>query len=245
MWYQSKDNKFAYSKGVYVQDFEGSGDVEFKYSGDRKYDFQRGDKSITDDETTKKMRDVVLISGQTIKKGTVVWYNQGTGKSDDAGLYVSMDSSGTKWENIEPDDSNGDKSLDSVYGNITGSADYGKVNGYAIGTYNFDGGPAFINELGTEGIITPNGTLTALPSKSGIVPADLTKNLYDLGEIAPNLIKKFNNDGVLLGSKNSNSIEDNSMNVQNFYATFETDSGFDFERLLVDARQYVKNNKNK
>jgi hypothetical protein len=48
---------------------------------------------------------------------------------------------------------------------------------------------ALVNELGTEAIVTPQGTITALPSHSGVVPADLTRNLYQLGEIAPNLIK--------------------------------------------------------
>jgi hypothetical protein len=42
---------------------------------------------------------------------------------------------------------------------------------------------------GTEAIVTPNGTITALPSHTGIVPADLTRNLYKLGEVAPNLIR--------------------------------------------------------
>lgn len=49
-------------------------------------------------------------------------------------------------------------------------------------------GPSYINELGTEAIITPSGTLTALPSKTGIIPADITKNLWGLGEVAPNLV---------------------------------------------------------
>ena len=101
---------------------------------------------------------------------------------------------------------------------------------------------AMINELGTEGIITPSGTLTALPSKTGVVPADLTKNLYDLGEVAPNLIKKLG-DTQVVSKNNSSSLEDNSMNVENLYATFETEIDFDFEKLLISARQYIKNTK--
>ena len=101
---------------------------------------------------------------------------------------------------------------------------------------------AIINELGTEGIVTPSGTLTALPSKTGIVPADLTKNLYNLGEVAPNLIKKLN-DHQVVSKNNTSSLEDNSMSVENFYATFETDNDFDFEKLLISARQYIKNTK--
>lgn len=101
---------------------------------------------------------------------------------------------------------------------------------------------ALINEVGTEGIVTPQGTITALPSKTGIVPADLTENLYKLGEVAPNLIKNESFDNKLVPIL-TNSKEDNSMNIDNFYATFETDDGFDFEKLLISARQYIKNTK--
>ena len=118
-----------------------------------------------------------------------------------------------------------------------------RVVNYASGTFGIDKAVmAMINELGTEGIVTPQGTLTALPSKTGIIPADLTKNLYNLGEVAPNLIKKLG-DNQILQTKNLSSLEDNSMSVENFYATFETDNGFDFEKLLISARQYIKNTK--
>ena len=113
---------------------------------------------------------------------------------------------------------------------------------YANGSHNTSNGRHLINELGTEGIITPQGTLTALPSHSGIVPADLTRNLYTLGAIAPTLIKRWSDPNNVKLNK-QNSVEDNSMNVQNLYATFETDDGFDFEQLLIQARQYVNNTK--
>jgi hypothetical protein len=117
------------------------------------------------------------------------------------------------------------------------------VETFAKGTFGLDKAVmAMINELGTEGIVTPQGTLTALPSKTGIVPADLTKNLYDLGEVAPNLIKRLSF-GQTLHTNNSSNVEDNSMSVENLYATFEADEGFDFEKLLVSARQYIKNTK--
>ena len=118
-----------------------------------------------------------------------------------------------------------------------------KPQGYARGSFGIDRDMmAIVNELGTEGIVTPAGTLTALPSKTGIVPADLTRNLYNLGEVAPNLIKKMSGQELITKS-NTSSLEDNSMNVENFYATFETDDGFDFEKLLITARQYIKNTK--
>ena len=108
---------------------------------------------------------------------------------------------------------------------------------YAKGSLSTGIGKAFINEFGTEGIVTPYGTLTALPAKSGVVPADLTKNLFELGAVAPTLIRRMEQRDIL--ERSSNSSEDNSMSIQNFYAEFETGDGFDFEKLLVQARQYV------
>lgn len=63
------------------------------------------------------------------------------------------------------------------------------ASGYAKGILSKSSSDlSYINELGTEAIITPSGTLTALPSKTGIIPADITKNLWGLGEVAPNLV---------------------------------------------------------
>lgn len=104
--------------------------------------------------------------------------------------------------------------------------------------------PAIINELGVEGIVTPQGTITSLPAKTGIVPAELTKNLFKLGEVAPNLIKKIDNAGPLPKTSEQNTIKDNSMNFENFYATFNTVEDYDFEKLLINARQYISNTKN-
>ena len=128
--------------------------------------------------------------------------------------------------------------------NTLGSYRVEKADEYASGTYStLFPHSALINELGTEGIVTPRGTITALPSHTGIVPADLTRNLYTLGELAPSMIKTFSL-GQDVISQRSQTSEDNSMNINNLYATFETDDGFDFERLLVQARQYVATTKN-
>lgn len=108
-----------------------------------------------------------------------------------------------------------------------------------LGTYSFEGGPTLINEEGTEGIITPQGTLTALPSKSGIIPADITKNLWSLGEAAPNLIKVL--DSVNLDQKVGERAvsDDHSTNIQNLYATFQADENFDFDSFLIDVRSVI------
>lgn len=104
---------------------------------------------------------------------------------------------------------------------------------------------SLINELGTEGIVTPQGTLTSLPAHTGIVPADLTRNLYQLGELAPTLIKRTFATDPLTKNRSFGNTEDNSMNVNQLYASFNVDNDFDFEKLLIQARQYMAMTKNK
>lgn len=113
----------------------------------------------------------------------------------------------------------------------------GEAGAYASGTLSAPGGRSLINENGLESIITPSGTITSLPAKSGIIPADLTRNLWALGEVAPNLIARLG--GNSLQTNNSNSSTDNSINIQNLDATFNTQSDFDGSRFLTDLRNQV------
>jgi hypothetical protein len=46
-----------------------------------------------------------------------------------------------------------------------------------------------VNENGTEALVTPYGTLTSLPAHTGVVTADLTRNLSELGKVAPELVE--------------------------------------------------------
>ena len=150
----------------------------------------------------------------------------------------------------------GDKGRSSLDGELKGSAFYYKdeLDGvteetikelandynpfaYASGTLSAPGGRSLINENGLESIITPSGTITSLPAKSGIIPADLTRNLWALGEVAPNLIARLG--GNSLQTSNSNSVTDNSINIQNLDATFNTQSDFDGRRFLTDLRNQV------
>ena len=108
---------------------------------------------------------------------------------------------------------------------------------YATGTLSSSGGPSLINENGLESIITPQGTITSLPAKSGILPADLTRNLWALGEVAPNLIARLG--GSNLQTINSSSATDNSINIDNLVATFNTDSGFDGQEFLESLKREV------
>lgn len=118
-------------------------------------------------------------------------------------------------------------------------------NGYATGTLSAPGGLSMVNDdpqYGLEGIITPQGTLTALPSKSGVVPADMTRNVWQLGEVAPNLIKQL----VDINGKFNSPLgfgTDESFNVDHLDVHMVAQPGFDmddFVRQLRAARDLSK-----
>lgn len=123
-------------------------------------------------------------------------------------------------------------------GRVNSTTESGSL--YANGTYSSTDGTHLINELGTEAIVTPQGTLTALPSHSGVVPADLTRNLFNLGEIAPNLIATLRNQMPNV-SKSNATANDNSTNIGTVYATFNADSGFDMNKFMIDLRSAAGN----
>ena len=107
----------------------------------------------------------------------------------------------------------------------------------ASGTLSFAGGRTLINENGLESIITPQGTITSLPAKSGILPADLTKNLWTLGEVAPNLIARLS--GSNFQTNNATSTTDNSINIDKLDATFNTTQDFDGRQFITDLKNQV------
>lgn len=120
-----------------------------------------------------------------------------------------------------------------------------KGNKYAIGTLSAPGGISMVNDdpqYGLEGIVTPQGTLTALPSKSGVVPADMTRNVWQLGEVAPNLIKQL----VDINGKFNSPLgfgTDESFNVDHLDVHMVAQPGFDmddFVRQLRAARDLSK-----
>lgn len=161
--------------------------------------------------------DVLVVN---TKNGNKIWYKN-NGK-----LYTVGDLSG------RPFDSSG-KDINEWAGAYS-------FESHATGSYDYSGGKTYVNELGTEAIVTPQGTLTSLPSHSGIVPADLTKNLFALGEIAPNLIATLRNQMPNVSKSNSTN-NDNSTNIGTVYATFNADSGFDMNRFMIDLRSAAGN----
>ena len=128
---------------------------------------------------------------------------------------------------------------------VNGGGMKAQILAAANGTLSAPGGLTLVNDdpqYGLEGIITPQGTLTALPSKSGVVPADMTRNVWQLGEVAPNLIKQL----VDINGKFNSPLgfgTDESFNVDHLDVHMVAQPGFDmddFVRQLRAARDLSK-----
>lgn len=109
--------------------------------------------------------------------------------------------------------------------------------------------PLLMNEEGSEAIVTPSGTITALPAHSGIVPADITSNLWNLGNYAPDLLSALQRQALLgmsvSGTAADNSV-DNSVSINTVQMTVDADGGFNVDSFVQQLRQVAaltRNNK--
>lgn len=100
--------------------------------------------------------------------------------------------------------------------------------------------PLLMNEEGSEAIVTPSGTITALPAHSGIVPADVTSNLWNLGNYAPDLLRALQRQTLLgmgiSGTAADNSV-DNSVSINTVQMTVDADSGFNVDSFVQQLQQ--------
>jgi len=112
----------------------------------------------------------------------------------------------------------------------------------AMGSLSMPGGMSLVNELGTEAVVTPYGTVTALPSGTGVVPADITKNLWLLGETAPRILQLLD---PRLGTKTLEGLGggDSTM-IQSMIINMNPDAGFDLDRFLSEVKAAVALKKN-
>lgn len=112
---------------------------------------------------------------------------------------------------------------------------------WATGTLSAPEGISLINELGTEAVITPGGTLTALPSKTGIVPADITRNVWALGEVAPTLVAQLNSLTQKTPTGNAgNTTYEEGQYFDNFTMNVYPAKGDDFNKILEQARAQMR-----
>ena len=112
----------------------------------------------------------------------------------------------------------------------------------AIGSLGLSGGPTLVNELGTEAIISPWGTITSLPSATGVVPADVTKNLWQLGELAPSILKLLAQSSALNNlplTALNNTAADNSLNISNLTMNVSADESFNIDSFTQELRNMM------
>lgn len=97
-----------------------------------------------------------------------------------------------------------------------------------------------INELGTEAIVTPRGTVTALPSKTGVVPADITKNLWALGEAAPNLIARLGSINLPQTVSNNGTTHNDGTFIDTLNMTVYPTKDYDMDKFIQEAKQRAR-----
>lgn len=114
-------------------------------------------------------------------------------------------------------------------------------NEWSNGALSVPEGLSLINELGTEAVITPGGTLTALPSKTGIVPADITRNVWALGEVAPTLVAQLGSltQKTLSGNAGNTTYEEGQY-FDNFTMNVYPAKGDDLSKILEQARAQMR-----
>lgn len=110
--------------------------------------------------------------------------------------------------------------------------------------------PLLMNEEGTEAVVTPGGTITALPTHSGIVPADITSNLWNLGNYAPDLLRALQRQAMLgmnvPGTASNDNSVDNSVSINTVQMTVDAGKGFDVDSFVQQLQQVAaltRNNK--
>lgn len=217
-----KLNKELSGLGYASKGFKGFDYFELTYNG-KKYEAGSYNHGVTDVVLIKNLNK--SYGEGTPIRGEVIYYEDPNGKA--TGLYTYNNKN--DWRKVVLFD---------------GLSDDDPLKQYvpnASGTTSFPGGQTLINELGTEAVITPGGTLTALPSKTGIVPADITRNVWALGEVAPTLIARL---GSLtqkpLTGNGANTTYEEGQYIDNLTMNVYPAKGDDFNKILEQARAQVR-----
>lgn len=115
---------------------------------------------------------------------------------------------------------------------------------YSRGTTGAKGGLALINEAGPEAIITPSGTITSLPSGSGVVPADVTRNVWQLGELAPAILRSLGYPNTISSGVGGPINNSDSVNIGTINMEVNADASFNAEKFVEALKQQASLNKN-
>ena len=227
------DNPFDHrDKGKIDEALGGLGYSDKGYLGYDLFELTYGGKKYTAGSYNYGVTDISLIKNLnksygegTPIRGEVIYYEDPNGTA--TGLYTYNNKN--DWRKVVLFD---------------GLSDDDPLKQYvpnASGTTSFPGGQTLINELGTEAVITPGGTLTALPSKTGIVPADITRNVWTLGEVAPTLIARLGSltQKPLVGN-GANTTYEEGQYIDNLTMNVYPAKGDDFNKILEQARAQVR-----
>lgn len=227
------DNPFDHrDKGKIDEALGGLGYSDKGYLGYDLFELTYGGKKYTAGSYNYGVTDISLIKNLnksygegTPIRGEVIYYEDPNGTA--TGLYTYNNKN--DWRKVVLFD---------------GLSDDDPLKQYvpnASGTTSFSGGQTLINELGTEAVITPGGTLTALPSKTGIVPADITRNVWALGEVAPTLIARLGSltQKPLVGN-GANTTYEEGQYIDNLTMNVYPAKGDDFNKILEQARAQVR-----
>ena len=218
----AKLNKELGGLGYTDKGFRGFDYFELTYNG-KKYQAGSYNHGVTNIDLIKRLNK--SYGEGTPIRGEVIYYEDPNGKA--TGLYTYNNEN--DWRKVVLfDDLSDDDPLKQYVPN-------------ASGTISFPGGQTLINELGTEAVITPGGTLTALPSKTGIVPADITKNVWALGEVAPTLIARLSSlTQKPLAGNGANTTYEEGQYIDNLTMNVYPAKGDDFNKILEQARAQVR-----
>lgn len=195
--------------------------------GGIEYNFDSGDDiTIKNNKEKYNMFDAIVeeATGAPAKKNAVLYYNGSLYVKRQNDIWAKFKAGEDKYDHNNP--------MELV----------GNLGVHAKGTLSAQSGLSLINELGTEGIITPSGTLTALPAKSGIVPADITRNVWQLGEVAPTLIAQLGslvNQKAFTGTPQS-IVNEEGQYIDNLTMNVYPTKDYDMDALLAEARAKVR-----
>lgn len=212
-------------KNIFSQLMKGKGTI---WNGNKKVVWENGDAGyqygLSSDMTSLEDYIAALKGRGNIDTSEFVFSNGESGSGNEAVYY----SNGAFYKVQSTNSSDG-----KMYEGLAKAA---------MGSLGLRGGLSLINELGTEAIITPSGTVTALPSATGVVPADITRNLWELGEVAPALLKTMQatitpdtiGDSIL-----SSLMSDESTNINTINMNVNADSTFDANKFINSVKSRV------
>lgn len=151
---------------------------------------------------------------------------------EDIGAMRPAESVEANFGTRNPSSSGGKKITNSVTKKTTSSSTKkSTTKKKAVGSTGLTSSGAYnIDELGAEALIPPAGRIVNLPIGTGVIPADMTQNLMNIGKYSMSqLASLFGNDGNKVATSNN---VDNSRRVIIQNLEVRTNSASDFVRQL-------------